>query len=118
MTGYNKGDTYEGLVFDLLTARGLIAPNSNRGGAGSQADINFLYKDREINLEVKLDLNADYGQKMLKWSNEIWSWCVDDLVTEFYTQCGVLQLIQDKQIVPNRYSIPKQEITLEQKSIE
>jgi hypothetical protein len=113
--GYNKGDTYEGLVFDLLTTKGLIAPNSNRGGAGNQPDINFVHSFQENNLEVKLDLTADYGQKMLKWSNGIWSWCVDDVVTEFYTQCGILQLVQDKQIIPNRYSIPKQEITLEQK---
>lgn len=116
MTGYNKGDTYEGIIFDLLTTKGLIALNSKRGGAGNQPDISFVHDNRQTNLEVKLDLEADYGQKMLKWNDGIWSWCVDDIVTEFYTQCGVLQFIQTKQITPNRYSIPKQEITLAQKN--
>ena len=66
MTGYNKGDTYEGIIFDLLTTKGLIALNSKRGGAGNQPDISFVHDNRQTNLEVKLDLEADYGQKMLK----------------------------------------------------
>ena len=67
--GYNKGDSYEQSIFDLLSARGLIATDSTRGGAGNSTDIKFLYDSQEYNLEVKLDLEADYGQKMLRWDD-------------------------------------------------
>ena len=114
--GYNKGDNYEQNIFDLLTSKGLIAIGSARGGAGNATDIKFLYDFQEYNLEVKLDLEADYGQKMLKWDNGIWSWCVDDAVTSFYTSVGVLDIVNAKNLIPNRYSIARDEITAQQKN--
>ena len=114
--GYNKGDNYEQNIFDLLTSKGLIAIGSARGGAGSATDIKFLYNFQEYNLEAKLDLEADYGQKMLKWDNGIWSWCVDDAVTSFYTSVGVLDIVNAKNLIPNRYSIARDEITAQQKN--
>ena len=114
--GYNKGDNYEQNIFDLLTARGLIAIGSTRAGAGNTTDIKFLHDFQEYNLEVKLDLEADYGQKMLKWDNGIWSWCVDDAVTLFYTSVGVLDIVNAKNFIPNRYSIARDEITTQQKN--
>ena len=114
--GYNKGDNYEQNIFDLLTARGLIAIGSTRAGAGNTTDIKFLHDFQEYNLEVKLDLEADYGQKMLKWDNGIWSWCVDDAVTLFYTSVGVLDIVNAKNLIPNRYSIARDEITTQQKN--
>lgn len=113
--GYNKGDNYEQSIFDLLTSKGLIVIGSTRGGAGNLTDIKFIHNNQECNLEVKLDLEADYGQKMLRWDNGIWSWCVDDAVTSFYTSVGVLNIINAKNFIPNRYSIPKEEITCQQK---
>jgi hypothetical protein len=114
--GYNKGDNYEQNIFDLLTSKGLIAIGSARGGAGNATDIKFLHNFQEYNLEVKLDLEADYGQKMLKWDNGIWSWCVDDAVTSFYTSVGVLDIVNAKNLIPNRYSIARDEITTQQKN--
>jgi hypothetical protein len=114
--GYNKGDNYEQNIFDLLTSKGLIAIGSARGGAGNATDIKFLHDFQEYNLEVKLDLEADYGQKMLKWDNGIWSWCVDDAVTSFYTSVGVLDIVNAKNLIPNRYSIARDEITAQQKN--
>lgn len=114
--GYNKGDSYEQNIFDLLNARGLLALNSTRAGAGNSIDIKFLHNFQEYNLEIKLDLEADYGQKMLKWDNGIWRWCVDDAVTSFYTSVGVLDIINAKNFIPNRYSILKEEITTQQKN--
>ncbi len=113
--GYNKGDNYEQNIFDLLNAKGLLVLNSTRGGAGRSPDIKFLYNFQECHLEVKLNLEADYGQKMLRWDNGIWSWCVDDSVTSFYTSVGVLNIINGKQFIPNRYCIPRDEITTQQK---
>ena len=113
--GYNKGDTYEQEIFERLAAKNLIVIDSTRGGSGNLADIKFLHNFQEINLEVKLDLEADYGQKMLRWNNGIWSWCVDDSITSYYTSVGVLNHINNKNFIPNRYSITKDEITLQQK---
>jgi hypothetical protein len=73
--GYNKGDTYESEIFDILKSKNLIAHNSSRGGAGNQPDVKFLHDFGGHNLEVKLDLSADYGQKMLTWNDGIWNWC-------------------------------------------
>ncbi|GBO56229.1 hypothetical protein APA_4559 [Pseudanabaena sp. lw0831] len=114
--GYNKGDNYEQNIFDLLTAKGLIAIGSTRGGAGNTTDIKFLHDFQEYNLEVKLDLEADYGQKMLRWNDGIWSWCVDDAVTSFYTSVGVLDIVNAKNFIPNRYSIARDEITAQHKN--
>jgi len=114
--GYNKGDNYEQNIFDLLNERGLIYPNSTRGGAGNSADIKFLSNLQKNNLEVKLDLEADYGQKMLKWNNGVWSWCVADSVTEYYTSIGTLDVLNGKNLIPNRYFIPRDEITTQQKN--
>ena len=113
--GYNKGDNYEQSIFDLLTSKGLIVIGSTRGGAGNLTDIKFVHNNQECNLEVKLDLEADYGQKMLRWDDGIWSWCVDDAVTSFYTSVGVLDIVNSKNFIPNRYSIPRDEITMQQK---
>jgi hypothetical protein len=109
--GYNKGDNYEQHIFDLLKARGLLASNSMRAGAGNSTDIRFLSGLQEYNLEIKLDLEADYGQKMMKWEHGIWSWCVNDVVTSFYTSVGVLDIVTAKNFIPNRYSLAKDEIT-------
>ena len=114
--GYNKGDNYEQKIFERLIAKGLIVLGSTRGGASNSTDIKFLHNLQETNLEVKLDLEADYGQKMLRWNNGIWSWCVDDSVTSFYTSIEVLDIVNRKQFIPNRYYIPRDEITIQQKN--
>jgi hypothetical protein len=114
--GYNKGDIYEQEIFERLDAKGLIVAGSTRAGAGNSTDIKFLHNFQENNLEVKLDLDADYGQKMLKCNDGIWSWCVDDAITSFYTSVGVLDIINSKKFTPNRYSIPKNEITPQQRN--
>jgi hypothetical protein len=118
MMGYNRGDSYERVIFDIFQQKGLLSPNSTRAGAGGGPDIRFIHNSRESRLEVKLDLRADYGQKMLKWENGIWSWCKDDPTTRFYTEIGILDIIKDKNIIPNRYSIPKDEITVEHKQVD
>lgn len=63
MTGYNRGDRYESEIFEILVARNLIAIDTKRGGARNLADIQISYNSQIINLEVKADTEADYGQK-------------------------------------------------------
>jgi hypothetical protein len=113
--GYNNGDIYEQTIFDILKAKRLIVVGSSRGGAGNKADIEFLHNGLPNNLEVKLNLKADFGQKMLEWENGIWSWSKNDSITDFYTSAGVLDIIKDKNLIPNRYFVPKYDITREQR---
>ncbi|WP_413164288.1 hypothetical protein ACL6C3_00360 [Capilliphycus salinus ALCB114379] len=116
--GYNKGDAYEQLIFNILQQKGFLSPNATRAGAGTGVDIKFLHNSGEHNLEVKLDLNADYGQKMLRWDDGVWSWRVQDETTELYTSIGVLEYINQKNVIPYRYTIPQNELTREQKSLD
>lgn len=109
--GYNKGDIYEDKIFLICVSRGITNPEFKRGGAGNLTDIVFIHNGQLHNLEVKANTGADYGQKMLKWSNNTWSWCVDDEVTKMYTQLGVLKKVQDKNIVPRRYTMPQELLT-------
>ncbi|MFY7804681.1 MAG: hypothetical protein ACOVQ7_14765 [Limnoraphis robusta] len=117
-SGYNKGDAYEQVIFNILQQKGFLSPNATRAGAGTGVDIKFLHNSGEHNLEVKLDLNADYGQKMLRWDDGVWSWSCQDETTELYTSIGVLEYINKKDIIPYRYTIPQNELTREQKSLD
>ena len=114
--GYNKGDRYEEKIFEILQKRNLLSPEAKRGGSSSKPDLIFLHQSRPSFLEVKLDLKADYGQKMLKWEDGVWSWCRDDSVTQLYSHLKILDHINSKKIIPNRCTIPKEEITQAQKT--
>lgn len=92
--GYNQGDIYEEKVYIICVGRGIVPKGFKRGGAGSSSDIKFIHRGKVNNLEVKQNLRADFGQKMLKWKDGVWSWCVDDETTEMYTQLGILDMIQ------------------------
>lgn len=114
--GYNKGDSYEEKIFKILESKKMLAPNAKRGGSSKKPDLLFLHRSRPNSLEVKLDLKADYGQKMLKWEDGVWSWCVNDSVTQLYSELKILEYINRKSIIPNRYTVPKEEITQDQKT--
>lgn len=117
-SGYNKGDAYEEKIHKICIERGITPIQFKRGGAGNSSDIEFIHKGKINILEVKVDTKADYGQKMLKWNNDISSWCVDDEVTKMYTQLGILRLIQDRQIIPRRYTITKKLLTAKDRNVD
>ncbi|EKD07065.1 hypothetical protein [Limnospira platensis] len=109
--GYNKGDSYESVIFEILKQKGLLPNDSERAGAGGGVDIQFLYRSRLCNLEVKLDLKADYGQKTLGWKDGKWFFNKSDVTTDFYTKIGIIDYVNQKNIVPNKYRIAKDHIT-------
>ncbi|OIP70539.1 MAG: hypothetical protein AUK43_08825 [Oscillatoriales cyanobacterium CG2_30_40_61] len=115
-SGYNKGDIYEQKIFEILQNRNLLSPNSNRAGAGGGADLKFIHLSQEYNLEVKLDLKADYGQKTLGWKEGIWFWNVQDETTNFYTSIGVIEYVNRKNIIPYRYTINKADLDKDHRS--
>jgi hypothetical protein len=41
--GYNRGDSYEEIIFNILQKKQLLAPNSSRAGAGTGTDIKFIH---------------------------------------------------------------------------
>lgn len=110
---YNLGDEYEEKIVNLMSKKGLLPRGFSRAGAGGGLDAKFVHQKKEYNLEIKKDLLADYGQKMVKWNlSNGWFWCVDDEVTRFYSSLGILDFLNSKNLKPNRYLKEKGEITL------
>lgn len=114
--GYNRGDAYEAKIHRICVLKGITPSSCIRGGAGSNADLFFIHNGTQHSLEIKADLSADYGQKMLRWENRAWRWCRDDETTRIYTGMGVLDILQAKEFVPNKHTIDDRQLTLEQKS--
>lgn len=113
---YNKGDEYEQKLFMILFKSKVVFPGITRAGAGGGTDIVLIHKGKRINLEIKKDDKADYGQKMLKWSKERgWYWAVDDEVTRLYTSIGALKHLNDRGIVPIKFNKRNENITPQDK---
>jgi hypothetical protein len=97
--GFNTGDTYEALIFDICKKKGLIKTNSFRAGASAyQADVEFEHLGKTYKLEVKNNKNPDYGQRRIHYdpSAKIWKWAKDDNVSQFYNSLNVLGYIDKK----------------------
>ena len=112
---YNKGDAYEEKIFQICEKKKILAPNFNRAGASGKSDIQILHKGAVYNIEVKADQNADYGQKYLTWHKANgWEWSIEDEITNLYDGLNLRKLI-DKSFIPNRFSKPKDKITITDK---
>lgn len=113
---YNFGDAYEEKLFDALKTKLVLAPGTLRGGAGGGPDLKFSHRTRVYNLEAKLDLKADYGQKMLRWSiTEGWNWCKEDQSTKLYDNLGVLTYLNSKKRIPNKHRKKNSALTMADK---
>ena len=109
---FNLGDAYEYRIFTILKKKELIPLDAERAGAGGGSDAYFINSGKRYNLEIKKDLQADYGQKMLRWSKDQgWYWSVDDETTRLYTSVGALNYINDIGYTPNKFTRPNREIT-------
>lgn len=109
---FNKGDAYEEEIFLILKNRGLIPTDLKRAGACTGTDVIFLHNGEPFNLEVKNGTGADYGQCMLRWENGEWIWSVDNDVTRFYTEIGVLNILKGRNVTPIKFNKPNNEITV------
>ena len=68
-----RGFVYEERIHSKLKAKGLTPKGFTPAKANPNApDGKFLYQDSTYNLEVKLDLAADYGQGTLNYLNGNW----------------------------------------------
>ena len=110
---YNLGDEYEILIFNLLKDCGVVPHGFMRGRAGPGVDAVFIHEGIEHNLEIKKDLFADYGQKMLKWSKKGgWEWRTNDDTNRFYDEIGALDYVRSNAMNPNKHRIPDNMLTL------
>jgi len=113
---YNKGDAYEEKIVKIMKRHGIVPKHFHRAGAGGGTDAIFVHHGKQYNLELKKDLFADYGQKMLTWSKStLWTWRVDDEVTRFYTDLGVLDHVNAKNIVPKKHQKEDSNLTFKDK---
>lgn len=113
---YNKGDAYEDKIFRIMEMHNITPKGSRRAGAGTGTDCIFITQGKEYNLEIKKDLKADYGQKTFHWSNEMgWSWSIKDDLTDFFDKFHVIELLNKKNISPNKFTKLKEVLTLEDK---
>ena len=103
--GYNKGDIYEDKITKILINKKYLSRDYKRAGATDKADVEIKCKGKKIKIEIKADLNADFGQKSCKWSkNKGWFWAKDDEVTKFYNDIEVLKTYVKKNCEPIRWN--------------
>jgi hypothetical protein len=119
VTGDNKGHVYEKKIVKILKERMLIAKGTYGAGSGPGTDVIFIHKGKNYKLEIKNSVTApDYGQKRLipyqdgkKWR---WNWApkvIDEKITKYYTKIGVLDYLNKKKIIPNKYRKVDSELT-------
>ena len=119
--GDNKGHRYEKKIVQIMSDKKIIPDGKQGAGSGPGTDITFLHKGKEYKIEIKNSVtDPDYGQKRLipekiknKWE---WNWAPtvkDEKITKYYTKLGVLDYLNKKKIIPNKYRKPDTELTLE-----
>ena len=117
--GYNKGDTYEDKITKILINKKILSKNYKRAGASGDSDIQILIDNTKINIEIKADENADYGQKYLKWDKKNkWSWVLDDNVTKMYSKMNIIESYIDKDFIPKKFSKEKSKISNQDKKFD
>ena len=121
--GDNKGHTYEKKIVKILQDRNLVPQGVTGAGSGVGTDISFLHENNEYRLEIKNNAtDPDYGQKRLvpklvgkKW---VWQWAPgieSEKIVGHYTGLGVLDYLNKKNIVPNKFRIHDCKLSKQQK---
>lgn len=68
-----RGFAYEHSIYAKLNLKKLVPGGFSPAGSDANApDAKFIYKGKPYNLELKLDLSADYGQGSLNYANGQW----------------------------------------------
>ena len=120
VTGDNKGHKYEKKIVQILEDKNIIPSGTAGAGSGPGTDITFFHNKKEFKVEIKNSVtDPDYGQKRLipkkigsEWK---WNWApgvIGEDITKYYTDMGVLDYLDKKKIIPNKYRKPDSELTL------
>jgi len=94
----NLGDKYELKIYSHLQKKGVLAPNTSRGGGGKGADVTLINsKGTHIKIEAKAK-GADYGQKYVCYDFKLgkWVWAPADNTTKLYDIANTLDHINKK----------------------
>ena len=119
--GDNKGHKYEKKIVQILKNKGLMSNEVAGAGSGPGIDAFFLHRGKKYSVEVKNRANgAEFGQKRLipekKGKEWKWDWApkVKGMkITDHYIKLGVLDYLNKKKIIPNKYRKPDPELTFE-----
>ena len=119
VTGDNKGHRYEKKIVQILKDKGMMSNEISGAGSGPGVDALFTHQGKKYTVEVKNRANgAEFGQKRLipekkdgEWEWE-WAPAVKNLdITKHYTKLGVLDYLNKKKIIPNKYRKSDSELT-------
>ena len=118
--GDNKGHKYEKKIVQILKDKKLMPAEVAGAGSGPGIDAFFLHQGKEYSVEVKNRANgAEFGQKRLipekKGKEWKWNWApkvIDEKITKYYTRIGVLDYLDKKNIIPNKYRKKDGKLTL------
>lgn len=113
----NKGILYENTLNASLKKAGVQSKTFVGAGSDSNApDAQITYKGKDYKVEVKLDMNVDFGQGSLDYDLENEKWIIGGGKTEsgkqmkqFLEKIGVDKLVNKKwgpKGAPRRYSVP------------
>ena len=119
--GDNKGHKYEKKIVQILKDKKLMSTEVAGAGSGPGIDAFFLHRGKKYSVEVKNRANgAEFGQKRLipekKGKEWKWDWApkVKGMkITDHYTKLGVLDYLNKKKIIPNKYRKPDPELTFD-----
>ena len=119
--GDNKGHRYEKKIVEILKNKKLMPTEVAGAGSGPGIDAFFLHRGKKYSVEVKNRANgAEFGQKRLvpekKGKEWKWDWApkVKGMkITDHYIKLGVLDYLDKKKIIPNKYRKPDPELTFE-----
>ena len=120
VTGDNKGHVYEKKIVQILEDKKIIPIGKQGAGSGPGTDITFFHNKKEFKVEIKNSItDPDYGQKRLipekiggEWK---WNWApgvINENITKYYTSIGILDYLNKKKIIPNKYRKLDSELTL------
>ena len=120
VTGDNKGHKYEKKIVKILEDKNIIPSGTAGAGNGPGTDVTFFHNKKKVKVEIKNSVtDPDYGQKRLipkkigsEWK---WNWApgvIGEDITKHYTDIGVLDYLDKKKIIPNKYRKPDSELTL------
>jgi hypothetical protein len=69
-----RGFQYEKSIFNMLMQNNLTEQRYSPAASSHESDTAFKIKNKVYNLEVKLDLNADFGQGTLRYDIDNKTW--------------------------------------------
>ena len=112
-----EGFAYERRIYKTLADAGLAPNHFKPAGSGHGPDGMFVFRGGEWNLEIKLDLKADYGQVEIRNKHGKWEFGgKNEEAKEIYTGLNILDFVEKswgKHGQPKKETVPTRLFTAE-----